>query len=264
MSTLCNSLDSRLRGNDKALFPPEFTPHLLRGGNDKWRIASGMFLTPLILLFLLTSCGGENRNLGSQDKQKSNADTNLNLTENQKKVLEGAKKCLSEGFKYDNEMAYRVLEYKDGAYIGGAVYPGGDIAPNLGVCTEVTIRALRYAGITDLQEAINKDLKSSWSDYPMKRWNAKKPDVNIDHRRVPNQLVWFKKHWQSLDNSDWQPGDVVVWDMNNDGWADHIGIVSDKSVNGTLYVIHNFPSPGYVAEEDVLNRWNVAGHFRVN
>jgi uncharacterized protein YijF (DUF1287 family) len=220
----------------------------------------------IILLFLLSSCGSENKNLSSQDKQKPISDslTNFNLTENQKRVLDGAKKCLEDGFKYDNEMAYCVLEYRDGSYIGGAVYPNGDIAPNLGVCTEVTIRALRYAGITDLQEAIHNDLKSSWNDYPMKRWNAKNPDANIDHRRVPNQLVWFKKYWKSLDNSDWQPGDVVVWDMNNDGWADHIGIVSDKSAGGTMYVIHNFPSPGYVSEEDVLNRWSVAGHFRVD
>jgi len=28
-------------------------------------------------------------------------------------------------------------------------------------------------------------------------------------------------------------------------------------------VIHNFPSPGYVAEEDVLNRWEIIGVFRV-
>jgi uncharacterized protein len=218
----------------------------------------------ILLLSLLSSCGSENRNLSSKNKSSSDTLPQFNLTENQKKVLEGAKKCLHDGFKYDNEMAYRVLEYRDGSYIGGAVYPDGDIAPTLGVCTEVTIRALRYAGIVDLQEAIHNDLKSSWNDYPMKRWNTKKSDANIDHRRVPNQLVWFKKHWKSINDTDWQPGDVAVWDMNDDGWADHIGIVSDKSVDGTLYVIHNFPSPGYVAEEDVLDRWNTAGHFRVN
>jgi len=241
------------------------------GMTNEDNIANRMrFLNTIIIIIFLSgffaSCGSKSENLNSQDKQDSSADTleDFNLTENQKKVLEGAKKCLGDGFKYDNEMAYRVLEYKDGSYIGGKVFPGGDISPTLGVCTEVTIRALRYAGITDLQEAINSDLKSSWNDYPMKRWNAKKPDSNIDHRRVPNQLVWFKKHWQSFDNSAWQPGDVVVWDMNGDGWADHIGIVSDKSASGTLYVIHNFPSPGYVAEENVLNRWSIAGHFRVS
>ncbi|HEY7536166.1 MAG TPA: DUF1287 domain-containing protein, partial [Thermodesulfobacteriota bacterium] len=63
---------------------------------------------------------------------------------------------------------------------------------------------------------------------------------------------------------DYQPGDVVVWDMNGDGWSDHIGIFSDYySVDGMLKVIHNFPSPGYAAEEDVLNRWEIVGVFRI-
>jgi uncharacterized protein YijF (DUF1287 family) len=187
----------------------------------------------------------------------------INLSVNQKKTLEGAKKCLRDAFKYDKGMSYRVLEYENGEYTGAKVFPGGDLEPGLGVCTEVTIRALRYGNIADLQEAIHDDLKASWNDYPMKRWKAKKPDSNIDHRRVPNQLVWFRKHWQELNRSDWQPGDIVVWDMDSDGWGDHIGIVSDRFIDGTPCVIHNFPEPGYVAEENVLNRWEIIGHFRV-
>jgi uncharacterized protein YijF (DUF1287 family) len=87
--------------------------------------------------------------------------------------------------------------------------------------------------------------------------------------------VWFKKYWQEVKETlpsqgegpgvrDYQPGDVVVWDMNGDGWSDHIGIFSDYySVDGMLKVIHNFPSPGYAAEEDVLNRWEIVGVFRI-
>jgi uncharacterized protein YijF (DUF1287 family) len=30
-----------------------------------------------------------------------------------------------------------------------------------------------------------------------------------------------------------------------------------------LKLIHNFPDPGYVAEEDVLNEWTIIGHYRV-
>ena len=222
-----------------------------------------MKLRIIIILFIFSlnlfhSCGKETP--GTLGEKK---DSVLTLSDNQKKVLDGAKKCLADRFSYDSEMAYHVLEYKNGKYIGGKVFPYGDLDPTLGVCTEVTIRALRYGNIVDLQEAINNDLKSSWSDYPMKRWNAKKPDTNIDHRRVPNQLVWFKKFWQELNDDNWQPGDVVVWDMDSDNWSDHIGIVSDKFVEGVPYVIHNFPSPGYVAEENVLNRWEITGHFRV-
>jgi hypothetical protein len=46
-------MDSRLRGNDKLRisaddgmingFPPEFTPYLIRGGNDKLGIPFGMY-----------------------------------------------------------------------------------------------------------------------------------------------------------------------------------------------------------------------------
>ena len=228
-----------------------------------------MILKIIILLFcvssLLSSCSVENPRTISDVKKGNTKDSvyNSELTENQKKVLEGAKKCLADRFEYDNEMAYRVLEYKDGKFIGGKVFPLGDLDPKLGVCTDVTIRALRYAGVIDLQEAINNDLKSSWSSYPMKRWGAKKPDTNIDHRRVPNQLVWFKRFWQELEYTDWQPGDFVVWDMDGDTWGDHIGIISGKFDGETPYIIHNFPSPGYVAEELVLNKWEIIGHFRI-
>lgn len=214
---------------------------------------------------LLSSCAKEHPRTVSDFKSDNTKDSvyNFALTENQKKVLEGAKKCLADGFVYDNEMAYHVLEYKNGEYIGGKVFPGGDLDPKLGVCTDVTIRALRYGNIVDLQEAIYNDIKSSWSSYPMKRWGAKKPDTNIDHRRVPNQLVWFKRFWQELDYTDWQPGDVVVWDMNSDSWGDHIGIISNKYDGDKPYIIHNFPDPGYVAEETVLNEWIIIGHFRI-
>lgn len=225
----------------------------------------------IIILFLLlpvVSCSkqnvrSDNKTTGkTTDSTKSNQ-SNFNLTENQKKVLAGAKKCLEEKFDYDMAMAYHVLKYKDGENTGTKVFPGGDLEPSLGVCTDVTVRALRWGGVCDLQEVIYNDLKSSWSDYPMSRWGAKKPDQNIDHRRVPNQMVWFEKNWQSVEGDDYQPGDVVAWDMNGDSWGDHIGIVSDKVVDGEPYLIHNFPSPGYVAEEDVLNAWDIIGHYRI-
>ena len=195
--------------------------------------------------------------------RKADSVISYTLSESQKKILEGAKKCLAEKFSYDMKMAYHVLKYKNGENTGSFVYPGGDLEPALGVCVEVTIRALRYAGIVDLQEAIHEDLKSNFSDYPMSRWGSKPPDANIDHRRVPNQLVWLQKNWTEVNENESMPGDIVVWDMDGDSWGDHIGIVSDKSADGRLFVIHNFPSPGYVAEEDVMNKWGILGVFRV-
>jgi uncharacterized protein YijF (DUF1287 family) len=188
----------------------------------------------------------------------------VNLTESQRKILFGAKKCLQEKFRYDFEREYRELNYKDGKFEGKKVYPGGDLEPQLGVCTDVIIRTLRYAGIVDLQQEIHEDLLLNWNDYPMKRWNSKRPDANIDHRRVPNQFVWFRKNWIEVGENDFLPGDVVIWDMNQDQWADHMGIVSDRAENGKFCIIHNFPAPGYVAEEDILNKWEITGHFRIN
>lgn len=222
-----------------------------------------LILFILIPAAVFSSCSKKEQD--TQPRTISGADSvkTFNLTDNQKKVLQGAKKCLDAKFSYDNEMAYHILKYKDGVNTGSKVFPGGDLDPELGVCTDVTVRALRWGSICDLQEEIYNDVKSHWGDYPMGRWKAKAPDQNIDHRRVPVQMVWFSKYWSTIDGEDYLPGDVVAWDMNGDGWGDHIGIVSDKTDNGKVYLIHNFPSPGYVAEEDVLNRWEIIGHYRI-
>jgi uncharacterized protein YijF (DUF1287 family) len=226
-------------------------------------------LLTLFFLFLAVSCSKQNTFSDNKTTNKRSDSTNsqdvkkFNLTENQKKVLNGAKKCLEVKFNYDMAMAYHVLKYKDGENTGSKVFPNGDLEPTLGVCTDVTVRALRWGDVCDMQEEIYRDIKASWSDYPMSRWGAKSPDQNIDHRRVPNQMVWLAKNWKVIEGDDYKPGDVVAWDMNGDGWGDHIGIVSDKFVDDVPYLIHNFPSPGYVAEEDVLNRWEIIGHYRI-
>ncbi len=219
----------------------------------------------VILLFI--SCSKQevksehpNKNIKKCDSSLTNKFT---LTENQKKVLAGAKQCLEAKFSYDMTMGYYVLTYKDDVNTGKKVFPMGDLEPTIGVCTDVIVRALRWGGVCDLQEEIYNDIKSNFSSYPMTRWSAKKPDPNIDQRRVPVQMVWFARHWNEVEGDNYQPGDVVAWDMNKDGWGDHIGIVSDKFVEGVPYLIHNFPDPGYVAEEDVLNEWNIIGHYRI-
>ncbi len=222
-----------------------------------------MFITIIFSLILIISCAKQKPYFDNSIIEKKDSVKKFNLTENQKKILDGAKKCLEQKFNYDVEMAYYVLQYKDGEFTGSKVFPNGDLDPALGVCTDVTIRALRKGGVCDLQEEIYNDIKSNWSEYPMNRWGAKKPDTNIDHRRVPNQMVWFSKYWNEITTDDYQPGDIVAWDMNNDGWGDHIGIVSDKFDSNDPYLIHNFPDPGYIAEEDVLNRWTIIGHYRI-
>ena len=140
-------------------------------------------------------------------------------------------------------------------------YPGGDVAPQTGVCTDVLIRALRAQGI-DLQRRVHEDMRGHFSRYPQ-RWGLKGPDRNIDHRRVPNLQVYFQRHGQSLapsrTASDYEAGDIVSWNLA-DG-RPHIGIISDrKAEDGTPLVIHNIGAG--VKEENVLWDFKITGHYR--
>nr|WP_229521350.1 DUF1287 domain-containing protein [Massilia sp. IC2-477] len=75
-------------------------------------------------------------------------------------------------------------------------YPNGDVPADRGVCTDVIVRAYRRVGI-DLQELVHRDIKAAWKAYPA-HWGLKRPDPNIDHRRVPNLATFFTRHGQSL------------------------------------------------------------------
>lgn len=71
-------------------------------------------------------------------------------------------------------------------------YPGGDVAQDRGVCTDVVIRAYRHAFRLDLQKLVHEDMLADFSAYP-KAWGLKSTDPNIDHRRVPNLAVFFER-----------------------------------------------------------------------
>ena len=142
-------------------------------------------------------------------------------------------------------------------------YPGGDVPPAGGACTDVVIRAFRHAGI-DLQQLIHEDMQGKFELYPQ-NWGLQGPDTNIDHRRVPNQMKFLDRHGRSLplsvDEDDlptWKWGDVVYWRFANG--LEHCGIVSDrKNKQGIPLAIHN---AGMAREENCLTRWEIIGHFR--
>ena len=141
-------------------------------------------------------------------------------------------------------------------------YPNGDVPANKGVCTDVVIRAYRKLGI-DLQKEVHEDMKANFDKYP-KNWGLSRPDRNIDHRRVPNLMTFFSKFGTirkiSQNPSDYQPGDIVCWDLNGRGLT-HIGIVSrKKSRDGERYLmIHNIG--GGQVLEDCLFNWKIIGHY---
>ncbi len=139
-------------------------------------------------------------------------------------------------------------------------YPGGDVPANTGVCTDEVIRSYRAVGV-DLQKEVHEDMVSNFDAYPHK-WQ-RHPDSNIDHRRVPNLMVFFARKGEKLPISrsagDYSTGDIVVWDLG--GGITHIGIVVDhRGSSGRYLVVHNI-GRGPQAE-DVLFDWKVIGHYR--
>ncbi len=141
-------------------------------------------------------------------------------------------------------------------------YPNGDIPKGKGVCTDVIIRAYRKMGI-DLQKEVHADMKANFHLYP-KLWGLKKTDTNIDHRRVPNLMMFFERKGQvkpiTQNARNYTFGDVVCWNLG--GGITHIGIVSNIKVPDTerFYIIHNIGA-GQVLE-DMLFRFKIIGHYR--
>lgn len=140
-------------------------------------------------------------------------------------------------------------------------YPNGDVPSDKGVCTDVVIRAYRKLGI-DLQKEVHEDMKANFQKYP-KNWGLKHPDKNIDHRRVPNLMVFFTRYGQvkpvTNKAEDYLPGHIVCWNLG--GAVTHIGlVVNKKSADGKRYlVVHNIGGGQVLA--DCLFEYKIIGHY---
>lgn len=166
-----------------------------------------------------------------------------------KKVLESARKLTRAKIKYDP--AYFKIPF-----------PAGDVPSHVGVCTDVVVRSLRAIDF-DLQKKVHDDKSAHQEVYP-RLWSSS-VDSNIDHRRVPNLMVYFSRHHSVLPltnaSSDFQPCDIVAWDLG-DGIT-HIGVVSDRKTDSDRHLIlhHISKTP---TEEDVLFQWKIIGHYSLN
>jgi len=143
-------------------------------------------------------------------------------------------------------------------------YPMGDVPSDTGVCTDVVIRAYRNLGI-DLQQRVHEDMRKNFKDYPAKKiWKSKKPDSNIDHRRVYNLQAFFKRFGEVLpiteDPKDYQPGDLVTWQITPK--FPHIGIMVDvATIDPNRYmVVHNIANGTQI--DDILFAFTITGHYR--
>lgn len=160
------------------------------------------------------------------------------------------------------ERTHHVVRY-DPKYVRLA-YPGGDVPPDTGVCTDEVIRAYRAVGV-DLQKEVHEDMVKNFGAYPSRSiWGFQHPDSNIDHRRVPNLMVFFSRKGEILPIStraeDYQPGDLVTWDLG--GGLTHIGMVVDQRLplSRRYMVVHNIGQGPKL--EDVLFDWKIIGHYR--
>lgn len=149
----------------------------------------------------------------------------------------------------------------DGSYRGLA-YPGGDVPDEIGVCTDLIIRSYRTVGI-DLQVRVHEDMLGAFDAYPP-LWGLSRPDRNIDHRRVPNLRVFFRRAGAELpatrNPADYRPGDLVTWRLPSN--SPHIGMVTDRlSEDGaTPLIVHNIGEGPKV--EEILFAYTITGHYR--
>ena len=141
-------------------------------------------------------------------------------------------------------------------------YPGGDVPADVGVCTDVVIRAFRAAGV-DLQQRVHEDMTRAFAAYP-RIWGLGRPDPNIDHRRVPNLQTYFRRQGveaaATRDPRDYAAGDLVTWMLP--GNLPHIGLVSDRrSADGERpLIVHNIGNGPEI--EDMLLAFPITGHYR--
>lgn len=139
-------------------------------------------------------------------------------------------------------------------------YPSGDVPADTGVCSDEVIRSYRALGI-DLQKEVHEDMVRDFNAYP--HGHQRQPDTSIDHRRVPNLMVFFTRRGVQLpitqSSRDYSPGDVVAWNLS--GAITHIGIVvNQRGHSGSYMVVHNIGRGPQM--EDVLFYWKIIGHYR--
>ena len=222
------------------------------------RPRTGLLLSAGVVIVIATS-GCSTRAAGTSGSAGSSAPRTplQELTRRSISDIPQIKKVVDSGieqtqFTFEYDPSYAQLDY-----------PNGDVPRERGVCSDVIVRAFRSAGV-DLQKEVHEDMSRHFGAYPDK-WGARKPDSNIDHRRVPNLMTLFERRAKAVPiskkPSDYFPGDVVAWELDNH--LLHIGLVTDAVAGSTqnYLVVHNIGAGAKI--EDVLMRWKIIGHYRM-
>ncbi len=152
-------------------------------------------------------------------------------------------------------------------------YTGGDPPPGLAISTDIIARAFTEAGFV-LKDLVDEDISNNFDSYPLrKNWGQTYCDPNIDYRRIQNLEIFFgrnalaaglyfdEKIPENLES--WFPGDIVFFDMDDDGFTDCAAIISDSTTReGIPKIIYNYIQPGYTVEENILKEKKITGHYR--
>lgn len=180
----------------------------------------------------------------------------------QKDIMQGAKDQLGSPAR-----TIRVEEGENNYFKDGD--PPGDLA----ISTDIVARAFLEAGF-NLRDLVYEDISNNFDQYPIReKWGRSFCDPNIDYRRVLNMEIFFKRNakdlgifFNALDANNlnsWLPGDVVFFDMDEDGFSDNVGIISDNTTrSGVPKIIYNYIDPGYTIEKDILKEEVITGHYR--
>ncbi len=145
-------------------------------------------------------------------------------------------------------------------------YPNGDVPRATGVCADVIVRAGRDALALDLQRLVHEDMSRDFAAYPH-AWGLRGPDANIDHRRVLNLEVFWRRAgaqvWlaQGKTPGDAFPGplevgDILTWTLV--GNLPHVGVVVAEGPR----IVQNI---GAGVQENALSQMRdqrAKGHFR--
>jgi uncharacterized protein YijF (DUF1287 family) len=166
-------------------------------------------------------------------------------------ILIGAHKAALDAASYDD--AYFSIGF-----------PNGDPPRDRGACVDVIVRAVRNAGV-DIQSGVIEDERAAPNVYGVTR-----PDPNIDHRRVRNVIIYFKRHWieksARVDDPDdpLRPGDVVFLDtFANKPGPEHVGIVTQTKGDSGYPTLINLWTFGYKTQAmDLLGSVPVTHRFR--
>lgn len=152
-------------------------------------------------------------------------------------------------------------------------YAGGDPPAEIAISTDIIARAMLDAGYV-LMDLVYDDISSNFNQYPLREiWGQTVCDPNIDYRRIQNFEIFFKRNAINLSTvfnplseeslELWYPGDIILFDMDLDGFTDCAGVLSDSTTrDGIPKVIYNYIETGYTVETDILKEKVITGHYR--